>query len=97
MQGQAILQALPIGADSPRPAARCKRRLALRSRARSADLGRMSVYPVSLLVDRNVQAAAKAICLIWHDDDLATANEGWFADRAPYERAALRVLTAVDG
>ncbi len=56
----------------------------------------MSVYPVSLLVDRNVLAAAKAICLIWHDDDLASANGAWFADRAPYERAALRVLTALD-
>ena len=52
---------------------------------------------MSLLVDRNAQAAAEAICLIWHEDDLATANEAWFADRAPYERAALRVLTAVDG
>ncbi len=50
-----------------------------------------------LLTDPNVQAAAKAICLIWHDEDLATANNAWFNDRAPYEHAALRVLTAVGG
>ncbi len=54
-------------------------------------------FGMRLLADRSVLAAAKAICLIWHDDDLATANEAWFAERAPYERAALRVLTALDG
>lgn len=54
-------------------------------------------FRTRLLADRSVLAAAKAICLIWHDDDLATANEAWFAEHAPYERAALRVLTAVYG